>query len=436
MENEIKKETNLAYGGQAIIEGIMMRSKDSYAVTIKKPNGDYYKEKVDYVALGKRVKILGIPFVRGIVGFIENMFFGMKILNKSAAIAFPEEGEEKVSNLALFFTFLLAMLIAMVIFVGIPRFLPMIFKLDPNVSPFIYNTVSAISRFVIFFLYLIMISFMSDTKRLFGYHGAEHKTIHTYEAEEDLTVENVKKHSRLHPRCGTAFLFIVLLITIVVFPFFDVALIRTNWYSSMQVLPEKIAETDFNNNYISKIDNRKQSVFYVIKYMDKNLNLKDKQIFQSAYVKNTDNIYVLNQNISFKEKSKLKSILISIGYNKFAQILQNIIIILMHMLIGMPIVASISYELLKLSGKYYKNFLVKILVSPGMFFQLFTTNEPDENMIKVGIISLSMVTGKEDVGVARSANDELIIDSYKPAFVTSILLIPVMLFNMVFNQEE
>jgi uncharacterized protein YqhQ len=358
MDKDKKKETNLAYGGSALIEGIMMRGRNAYAYTIKKTDGSYYKEKVEYTALGKKFKFLGLPFVRGIVGFIENMVIGIKALNKSAEIAFPEEGDKKVSNFTLFLTFALAMVLAMGLFVALPYFLTQITGIKHNEEPFIYNLVAGIIRMVFFFAYLVLISFMKDTKRLFGYHGAEHKTIHTYESEKELTVENVKLFSRLHPRCGTSFLFIVFLITIIVFPFINEFFIAQSWYKALS------------------------------------------------------------------------------SFGKLGDILQKLVIIASHIIIGMPIVASISYELLKLSGKFYKNFIVKILISPGLFFQLFTTREPDEGMIKAGIISLNMVTGNEEVSLARGINDEIIPDKVSPSIAVSILLFPVYFLNSVFETDE
>jgi len=309
-----KKETELAYGGQAIIEGIMLRNKDSYAFTVKRPDGTYYEEMNKYESLASKNKFFGFPFIRGVVGFIENMVFGMNILNKSASIAFPEEEEKKdskASGLTMFITFALALIFTFGIFNFLPYFLATITKIDHNKNPFIYNLIAGCIRMVFFFIYIVLISFMKDTKRLFGYHGAEHKTINTYEKGLPLTIENVRNSSRLHPRCGTSFMFIVFLITIVVFPFINELFIRQAWYKDLHVT------------------------------------------------------------------------------------LQKIIIILSHIIIGLPIVSSISYEILKLAGKFYKSPIVKILVSPGLFFQLFTTREPDDNMIKVGIMSLNMLLGEK-----------------------------------------
>ncbi len=345
-------EKNLAYGGQALIEGILMRSKTSFGFTVRKPDGTLYKEKRDYVCLGEKIRFLGFPFIRGIVGFFENMFIGLNVLNKSAEIAFPEENNKKTSNVTLFFTFLLALMLAMVIFVGVPYFLPTLFKIKDNENPFFYNLIAGVFRFTFFFVYLFLISFLKDTKRLFSYHGAEHKTIHTYEKGKDLTVENVKKESRLHPRCGTSFVFLVFLITLFIFPFIDSIYINQGWFKSLENL------------------------------------------------------------------------------DKLGHIIQKLIKLVTHIFIGMPIVASISYELLKFSGKFYKNFLVKIFVAPGLLFQLFTTREPDDEMIKIGIISLNLILGKEDVDLPRKVTDDLVIGS-KNSMISTAIFLPLYFFMLL-----
>jgi uncharacterized protein YqhQ len=340
------KEKNLAYGGQALIEGVLMRGGESYALTIKTPENTFYKEKNNYVSIGKRIKFLGFPFIRGVVGFIENMSIGLKVINKSAEIAFPEENNKKSSGIAMFFVFALSILIALTIFGGLPYYLTSIlFPLNHNNNPVSYNLVSGIIRLIAFFLYIFAISFMNDTKRLFGYHGAEHKVINTYEKKEDLTVENSMKSSRLHPRCGTSFIFIVFLISILIFPLFNIYFNTQSWYIE-----------------IGKIKN-------------------------------------------------------------FGVFLQKLVHFLSHIIIGLPIVSSLSYELLKISDKFKKSFIVKVLISPGLFFQLFTTKEPDETMIKASILSLKMVLNEEDAGVKREVSDKIF--SGKSNLALNILLIPV-----------
>lgn len=346
IQNNNIKEKDLAYGGQALIEGVLMRGQSGYAFTVKKNDGDYYKEKKEYVSLGKRIKLFGLPFVRGIAGLFENMILGMKILNKSAEIAYPEEENGKISSIAMFFLFFFSLLLAMSIFVGVPYFLTSLFSLSHNYNPFSYNLVSGLIRMIMFFGYLSLISLLKDTKRLFGYHGAEHKTIHAYEAKKELTVENVKEESRLHPRCGTSFVFIVFIITLFVFPFFNIFFNSQGWYTVLE------------------------------------------------------------------------------NYGRFGSIAQKLIHILSHILVGMPIVGSISYEILKLSGKFSKNPIIKVFIAPGLFFQLFTTRQPDDTMIKAGILSLKMILGEEKPDIKRNINDNI---SAKLNIATACFIFPILL---------
>lgn len=349
-KNDILKEKNLAYGGQALIEGVLMRGQDSYAFTVKSPKNDFYKEKHDYISLGKRIKILGFPFIRGFIGLIENMILGIKVLNKSAEIAFPEESDKKTSSFASTLIFILSFLIALTIFGGIPYYLTsIIFPLNHNNNPILYNLTSGLIRLIFFFIYIFVISFFKDTRRLFGYHGAEHKTINTYESKTELTVENVKKHSRLHPRCGTSFLFIVFLITIVVFPFFNIYLNTQSWYN--------------------EVGNIKQ----------------------------------------------------------FGPFLQKLIQFGSHIIFGLPIVSALSYEILKLSAKFKNNIIIKLLILPGLFFQLFTTKEPDDTMIKASIFSLNMVLGNEKVNTKRNVKDN--INTIKSNLVLLLILFPFLFIN-------
>ncbi len=326
------QEKNLAYGGQALIEGVLMRGQKGYAFTIKQNNGVFYKEKKEYIPVGKRIKFLGLPFIRGIVGLFENMILGMKILNKSADIIYPEEKKE-TSNLSMIILLILSTIIALFIFTGVPYFLPKFFNLDYNNNPISYNIVAGIFRLIMFFLYLIFISLFKDSRRLFGYHGAEHMTIHAYEAKNDLIVENVKKFSRLHPRCGTSFIFIVFLVTLIVFPFFSFFYNTQAWYNNLHDL-----------NFI--------------------------------------------------------------GLHA-GKVVQRLIHIASHIFIGMPIVAGISYELLKISGKYQKNPFVRLFILPGLFFQLFTTKKPDDDMIKAAILSLKMILGEESQDIERKVTDQI-----------------------------
>lgn len=220
-------------GGQALIEGVMMKGPKDIAIAVRKPNQEIEVKKQTLDTPSTKHKILKLPFIRGVVGLIEAMVIGTKSLMYSAEF-YDEEYEkskfeeyvekkyndkEKVQNLEMFFTLLLSLLIVVVVFMMIPTFLTNLFKKVIN-SPILLNLVEGLIRIIIFLTYITVISKMEDVERVFEYHGAEHKTIHCYEAEEELTVENVKKYPILHPRCGTSFLFMVMIVSILVLSFF------------------------------------------------------------------------------------------------------------------------------------------------------------------------------------------------------------------------
>lgn len=411
--NDIKnsdiKEKNLAYGGQALIEGVLMRGQSGFAFTVKKPDDTFYKEKKDYSPISKKIKFFGFPLIRGVIGLFENLIIGMKVLNKSAEIAFPEEENQSMSTIAMFFLFLISLIIGLMIFTGIPYMITPIFKVNHNSNPILYNLISGIIRMIMFFIYLISISFLKDTKRLFGYHGAEHKTIHTYESKLDLTVENVKAKPRLHPRCGTSFVFIVFIITIVIFPLFNIFFNTQQWYNNINKIPEKISAYEFDMSILSKIKNE-----------------KDRNKLAEYYYRDTANGYfLLKDNLSKNDTIILKGILEKIRYNFWGRLLQRLIHIFSHIFIGMPIVAAISYELLKLSQKHEKNPLVKLFIAPGLFFQLFTTREPDDTMIKAAILSLKMVLGEEELETARNVSEKL---NFAINPILSTIIYPIFIF--------
>lgn len=220
-------------GGQALIEGVMMKGPKDIAIAVRKPNQEIEVKKQKLDTPSTKHKILKLPLIRGVVGLIEAMVIGTKSLMYSAEF-FDEEYEkskfeeyvekkyndkDKVQNLEMFFTLILSLLIVVVVFMMIPTFLTNLFKKAID-SPILLNLVEGLIRIIIFLVYITVISKMEDVERVFEYHGAEHKTIHCYEAEEELTVENVKKYPILHPRCGTSFLFMVMIVSILVLSFF------------------------------------------------------------------------------------------------------------------------------------------------------------------------------------------------------------------------
>lgn len=221
-------------GGQALIEGVMMRGTKSVAIAVRKPDGEI-ELKVDPIEnLTTKNKFFKLPFVRGVVALLEAMVLGTKSLMYSAEF-FEEEEEtkepskfdqfiertlkDKAGDISIYITVLISILISVGLFMLAPTFVTNLFKNKIN-SSIGLNLLEGVIRVAIFLAYVILVSKLEDVKRVFEYHGAEHKTIHCYEGEEELTVENVKKYPILHPRCGTSFLFTVMIISIVVFSFF------------------------------------------------------------------------------------------------------------------------------------------------------------------------------------------------------------------------
>lgn len=281
-------------GGQAVLEGVMMKNNEKYAVAVRKPNGEIAVEIENSQGIlhGNRLKEL--PFIRGVFNFIDSILLGMKCLNFSAS--FYDEGEEsrvadsKGDKLAATLITIVSVILAVGIFVVLPYYLASLF------DGFIRNEsltaiIEGVLRILIFILYILAISAMKDIKRLFRYHGAEHKCINCIEKGRPLTVHNVMRSSRQHKRCGTSFIFFVFLVSIVLFFFIRVG-------------------------------------------------------------------------------------------NPIQRMLLRILL--------MPVVAGISYEIIRLAGRS-DNVFVKIISAPGMGIQKLTTKEPDKDMIEVAIAAVEAV---------------------------------------------
>lgn len=210
------KKPKVYVGGQAVIEGVMMRSPDTIATAVRTPSGEITIKKDAIQSIAERYPILKKPFLRGTVALGESLVYGMQSLSYSAQAAGEED--EQLSGRQMALTMAVSILLAIVFFLVIPTYAA---KFIPGVadSAFRLNVVEGFLRLIIFLLYIWAISLTADIRRVFEYHGAEHKTIWTYESGEELTVENVKRHSRLHPRCGTNFLLIVMFVSIFVFAF-------------------------------------------------------------------------------------------------------------------------------------------------------------------------------------------------------------------------
>lgn len=266
-------------GGQAVIEGVMMKSDTHMAVAVRLPNN---RIKTKKEKLRKLKKFWRTPFIRGIIQLIYILILGIKALIWSSDQQLDKH--EKITIKELTFTLLISFAFAILIFIVAPFFITKLFVL----KGFWFNLVDGILRLIIFFLYLIIISISKDVQTLFQYHGAEHKSIHCLENKLPLTVKNCKKYTTLHPRCGTAFILIVLVISILIF-----SLIKGNW-----------------------------------------------------------------------------------------------IIALISRILLIPVIAGISYEILKLSAKYNHNPIIKAITYPGLMMQKLTTREPNDKQLEVAIASL------------------------------------------------
>lgn len=303
MANDKKKTT---IGGQAILEGIMMLGPEKCAIAVRKPDGEIELKEENVISLKTRYKLLSFPFFRGVIGLFESMKRGISALNYSASfIPEDEEGEEqskfdawlerkfgweKVQNVMMGIATVLGVIIPIILFIFLPTLLAGIF--DQYIGSGIWrNLLEGAIRIITFLLFMFAVSRMKDMQRVFSYHGAEHKTIFCYESGKELTVENVRKYKKEHPRCGTSFLFSVMIISIL--------------------------------------------VFSVVQWS-----------------------------------------------NPFVRMALRLVLL--------PVVVAISYEANRLIGRY-DNWFTRILSAPGLWFQGFTTFEPDDSMIEVAIAALKPV---------------------------------------------
>ena len=296
-------------GGQAVLEGVMMRSPNYYATSVRNDKGNIV---VQLKKVKKYPAFFKLPFVRGIVNLIDMMVIGIKSLTWSANQISDDE-DEKLSNFQITLTLFVSIGFAILLFVALPYFLSTITGVKEEVSPILFNLIDGIIKIAVFIIYIYAISMIKDIKRVFEYHGAEHKTVYCYESGKPLTVKNVKKYSTKHPRCGTSFILIVLLISIAVFSL--IPSIMTWIFPSFISLP-----------------------FFLRKVM----------------------LFIIR-------------------------------------ILFLPLVASISYELLRFSGKHSKNKLVGIISYPGLLLQYITTKEPDNKQIEVAIKSMQLVINKEKI---------------------------------------
>ena len=220
MPAAVDRNIDMLIGGQAVLEGVMMRSLSGYSVAVRQPSGGVAIKKDKLVSVTKKYPFLKFPVLRGSVVLIQSLILGIRALNYSAAVSSENgEGEQEMSSAAVAGSMIFALVLGVGVFILAPLGITNLIRhfLMPAMTNFTFNAIDGVIRALFFFVYLIAISFMKEIRRVFQYHGAEHKTVYTFEANEDLTVENARKKSTLHPRCGTSFLMFVLVISIVVF---------------------------------------------------------------------------------------------------------------------------------------------------------------------------------------------------------------------------
>ena len=293
-------------GGQALLEGLMMMGPESIGIAVRKPDGEIVLDKKP---LPRKLPITKVPFVRGCVNLFRQMVVGVRALMYSADFVELEDDEEqkpskvdafierifkdKGKDAVIYFSVIIALALSVGLFILLPNLLASLINIKKEGSGVIfYNLFEGLIRILIFFSYIYLATLLNDIKRVWQYHGAEHKTIHCYENEDELTVENVRKYSTKHPRCGTSFLFLVMIVSIIIFSF-------VGWHSVL--------------------------------------------------------------------------------INALLRILM------------IPIVAGISYEILRFAGRHTDWLLMKIINAPGLLFQYLTTREPDDLQIEVAIVAMKSV---------------------------------------------
>ena len=290
-------------GGQAVLEGIMMKNKEQYAVAVRKPNGEIEVDVEAHHGVMHGSKLLQVPFVRGVFNIVDSLVLGMKCLNYSATFYEDEEMQETAADKAFNKLFkdkaesvftgivtVLSIILAIAIFMVLPYFISSLFEeYVRNAS--LMAIIEGVIRIFIFVMYVLLISLMKDIRRVYMYHGAEHKCINCIEKGRPLTVHNVMRSSKQHKRCGTSFLLFVMLVSVVLFFFIRVE-------------------------------------------------------------------------------------------NPVYRVLIRIALV--------PVIAGISYEIIRLAGKS-NNILVRIISAPGMWLQGLTTKEPDESMVEVAIAAVEAV---------------------------------------------
>jgi uncharacterized protein YqhQ len=301
-----------AVGGQAVIEGVMMKSPSRVATCVRRPNGEIAHRVEAYVSLTRRHKALGIPVVRGALNLFEQLYLGITALTYSAEVVSAEEdGEVKEgrswkSSLSAGLTVVIALAAGLLLFFYLPLVIAGLAGAKGDIA---FNVVDGAVRIGIFFAYLAVINLWKEMRRVFEYHGAEHKSINAFESGVELSVEAVKRHTTRHARCGTSFLLVVMVMSIIVFIFMG--------------RPENVADR-------------------------------------------------------------------------------------LRRLLAVPVIAGLSYEIIKLAGKQKGGVVMRIVTAPGLALQRFTTREPSEDQIEVALEALKDAVGPEvdsgDVGSSQQSS--------------------------------
>ena len=220
-------KTSILVGGQAVIEGVMMRVPGAYATALRLKNGEIISKRFDFTSIIERYKMKNYFIIRGFLHLYESMKIGYQTLDWSADIYESENNNSKKNKESILNTFfeklvsIFSIVLSIGIFLGLPLYFSSILIPGNTNSPFYFNIISGIIRITIFLVYLILISQLNDVKRLFQYHGAEHKTVYNFESGKELNIKNAQKFSTLHPRCGTSFIFIIMIVTIFSYTILD-----------------------------------------------------------------------------------------------------------------------------------------------------------------------------------------------------------------------
>ncbi|MEW6570241.1 MAG: DUF1385 domain-containing protein [Nitrospirota bacterium] len=285
-------------GGQAVIEGVMMKGRRGWTVAVRGPKGDIHVRKEK---LAELPRLFNLPMIRGVIALFHALFIGVKAIEFSAGKAYETEDGKTLSPVALGFTVGLSLALGVLLFILLPLYAT---KLLGNMfavvssNSFVFNLVDGLIRIFFFLLYIIAVGLWREMRRIFEYHGAEHKVIHAYESGSELTLNNIRTNSPLHPRCGTSFLLIVMITSILIFSF-----IPQDW--------------TFTYKFLSR-------------------------------------------------------------------------------LILIPLIAGLSYELLRLSARMKNNMIIHLLILPGLLLQKLTTREPDDSQIEVALRALEEVLAIEE----------------------------------------